>query len=304
MTEQPMPGPEELVRSQTFPVEGPLELDVDIPVGRVEITLAEGDAVAEIRHDPSAAAPWTEGVTSLLSWVGERFGSQLPFGTELSTSPAEAVEQARIELTGNRLVVRAPKQLPLRNVPLAVAVHVPDGSHLNVRTGTADVTVTGPAGRVDLGTGSGTVTVERADGAAVVRTGSGSIKLGPVPGGLHARSGSGDIELSALAASATVASGSGDVWLGETSGEVLVRTSSGDLTVADAASGSLEAVTGSGQIRVAIRTGVAAEIDLSSGSGRVSSELDVADTPPDNPIALTVRARSGSGDTAITRAAG
>ncbi|ASR35353.1 hypothetical protein BAY61_10495 [Prauserella marina] len=297
---------DDLVRAQAFDAEGPLDVDVDITVGSVEIKLGgDGDCSVTVRHDPTAGAPWTEGVSNLLNWVGERFGSQLgnPLGAEFNGSPAEAVQQARIEKTGNRLVVRAAKPLPLRNVPLAVTITAPSGSNVKVHTGSANITVAGATGRIDLATGSGYVSAEQADGAATVRTGSGSVRLGPVPGGLQLRSGSGDVEVGALGGSATVATGTGDVWLGATSGQVLVRTSSGSLTVADAAEGSIEATTGAGNVRVGVRTGVAAEIELSSGSGQVASELDVAEAPPAGAVPLSVRARTGSGDAVVSRAA-
>nr|WP_199432041.1 DUF4097 family beta strand repeat-containing protein [Qaidamihabitans albus] len=298
--EEPHDHADEPVRTQAFDAEGPLELDVEITMGRIDIRLGEDDVRAEVRHDPSAQAPWAEGVSNILSWVGERFGG--PLGSELHGSPGEAVRQARIEKVGGRLVVRGPKPLPLRNVPLAVTVHVPSRSHLDVRAGAATVTVTGTAGRVDVQTGSGDAVLDRIEGPATVRTGTGSIRLGPTPAGVQLRSGSGDVEAPAVSGSATLATGTGDVWLGVVEGEVLVRSSSGDLTVAEAASGSVEAITGSGEVRIGIRGGVAAEIDLSSGAGRVSSELDVADTPPEGPVALKVRARSGAGDAVVTKA--
>nr|WP_106176585.1 DUF4097 family beta strand repeat-containing protein [Prauserella shujinwangii] len=290
------------VRSQTFDADGPLELDVDITTGRVEIQLGEGEASVEVRHEPAAQAPWTEGVSNILNWVGEHFGGQL--GAELHGSAADAVRQARVEKVGSRLVVRGPKPLPLRNVPLGVRVRAPEGSHVDVRAGAATVTVTGKAGRADVATGSGDVSLEGAGGAVSVRTGTGSIRLGPAPAGVRLRSGSGDVEAPAVSGSATLGTGTGDVWLGTVDGQVLVRSSSGDVTVAEAAAGSVEAITGSGEIRIGIRQGVAAEIELSSGAGRVSSELDVADTPPDGPVALKVRARSGAGDAVVTRSAG
>jgi DUF4097 and DUF4098 domain-containing protein YvlB len=234
--------------------------------------------------------------------VGERFGDQL--GVDPGASPAEAVRQSRIEKLGNRLVVHAPKAWQLRNVALAVTVRAPAGSHVEVRAGAADVTVSGSAGRVDLLTGSGEVKLDRADGAAIVRTGSGGIKLGPTLGGLQLRSGSGSVEASSLAGSATLATGTGDVWLGAVSGEVMARTGSGDLSVADAGSGTLDLITGSGEVRIGIRGGTAAEVDLTSTGGRVSSELDVADAAPEGGVALKVRARTGSGNAVVTRAAG
>jgi DUF4097 and DUF4098 domain-containing protein YvlB len=137
----------------------------------------------------------------------------------------------------------------------------------------------------------------------IVRTGSGGIKLGPTLSGLQLRSGSGDVEASSLSGSATLATGTGDVWLGAVAGDVMVRSGSGDLSVADAASGSLELITGSGEVRIGVRSGTAAEIELSSSAGKVTSELDVADSAPEGGVALKVRARTGSGNAVVTPAA-
>ncbi len=303
MSEEQTTPADELVRVDDFEAEGPLELDVSVTIGRVEVVL-DGDSGArvELRHDQGEQQPWVAGVNNLLSWVGERFGDQL--GVDPASSPAEAVRQSRIEKLGNRLVVQAPKAWQLRNVALSVKVHAPAGSHVEVRAGAADVTVTGSAGRVDLLTGSGEVKLDRADGSATIRTGSGGITLGPTLAGLQLRSGSGHVEASSVAGSATLATGTGNVWLGAVSGEVMARTGSGDLSVADAASGSLDLITGSGEVRIGIRGGTAAEIDLTSSGGRVSSELDVLEAAPEGDVKLRVRARTGSGNAVVTRAAG
>ncbi|AUI57425.1 DUF4097 family beta strand repeat-containing protein [Amycolatopsis sp. BJA-103] len=303
MTEENIPAGEETVRVEEFEAEGPIEIDVSVAIGRVTIELtAESGVHAEVRRDGGEQQPWVDGMTSLLSWVGERFGDQL--GADPRTSVGDALAQTRIEKVGNRLVVQAPKAWQLKNVPLAVTVRAPAGSHLEVRAGAADVTVTGSAGRADILTGSGDVGLERADGSAIVRTGTGAIKLGPTLSGLQLRTGSGSVEASSVSGSATVATGTGNVWLGEVAGEVLARTGSGDLSVADAASGSLELTTGSGEVRVGIRGGVAAEIDLSSTTGSVSSELDVAESAPsEGDVVLKVRARTGTGDAVVTSAA-
>ncbi|MFF4596595.1 DUF4097 domain-containing protein [Amycolatopsis sp. NPDC001319] len=292
-----------LVRAQEFEANGPLELDVGVTIGRVELVLdRESGAQVELRHDAGEQPPWVSGVNNLLSWVGERFGDQL--GVTADASPADAVRQARIEKTGNRLVVRAAKAWQLRNVPVSVTVHAPKGSHVEVRAGAADVTVTGTAGRADILTGSGEVTLEQADGAAIVRTGTGRVKLGPTPAGLQLRTGSGSVEAASVSGSATLATGTGNVWLGSVTGEVMARTGSGDLSVAEAASGTVDLITGSGEVRVGIRRGIAAEVELASSAGRVHSELDVSDVPPEAGATLRVRARTGTGNAVVTRAAG
>ncbi|WP_312867696.1 DUF4097 family beta strand repeat-containing protein [Amycolatopsis pithecellobii] len=293
---------EDVIRTETFAAEGPLDLDVSVTLGKIEIELTaeEGETFVELRHAPQAGEPWAQGVTTLLNWVNERFGDQ--FGGELRGTPAEAVEQTRIELTGKRLVVRAPKALPLRNTPIAVKVRAPAGSSLEIRAGSADVTVTGTSGRADVLTGAGEVKLDQTEGAAIVRTGSGGIQLGPTLAGLQLRTGSGSVEVASLSGSATVVTGTGNVWVGAASGEIMARSGSGDLSVAGAADGSLELITGSGEIRVGVRPGVAAEVDLSSGSGKVSSELEVGMEQPEGDVPLKVRARTGMGAAVITRA--
>jgi DUF4097 and DUF4098 domain-containing protein YvlB len=99
-----------------------------------------------------------------------------------------------------------------------------------------------------------------------------------------------------------VQTGSGDVRLGSVARDLSARTGSGDLTVVDASAGGLELTTGSGQLRVGIHTGVLAELDVSSGSGRAHSDLPVGGPPSEGGVTLRVRARTGSGDALVTAA--
>jgi hypothetical protein len=301
MSETPNAG-EELVRNQTFSCSGPVELDLNISTGGVDVQLDESvtEVTVQLRHASGAEAPWAEGVATVLGWVGQHFGEQL--GAELRGSPGQAVQEARIEKIGNRLVVRGPKTVALRNTPLALTVHAPHGSHLDIRTGSAPVTVVGDAGRADVSTGSGEVKLDRTRGSLTVRTGSGGVRAEAATSGLQLRSGSGDVEVFEVGGTATVVSGTGDVWLGTVTGDVLARSGGGDLTVAEAASGSMELITGSGEIRVGVRAGTAAEVHLSSGVGRVSSELEVSDTPPEGEVNLRIRGRSGSGSAVVMTA--
>ncbi|MCU1688052.1 MAG: hypothetical protein JWQ81_8791 [Amycolatopsis sp.] len=293
------------VRTDTFSVDGPIEIDISLTLGKVVINLDSandaGEATVELRPDASAKPEWVGSMTNMLNWVNERFGNAL--GGDWDGDPAEALRQTRVEKLGNRLVVQASKAMPLRNVPLAVTVRAPAGSHLSVRAGAADVTVSGSAGRADIATGSGQVTLGQADGPAVIRTGTGGVKLGPTLAGLQLRTASGDVEATSLSGSATLATGTSDVWLGAVAGDVMARSGSGNLSVAEASSGSLELITGSGEVRIGVSPGVAAEVELSSGAGKVSSELDVADSAPEGGVALKVRARTGSGNAVVTRAA-
>jgi len=283
-----MTGANEFVRHQSWPCAGPAELELAIDVGRVRVELAEGTAGevrVELRHDPAAGNQWTEGLSGLIGWLG----TAGPFDMQPrdpETLAADAVAEAEISWSeaARRLVVRNAQELPLRTVPIAVTVHAPAGSRLSVRTGAGDVAVTGSTGEAD------------------VKSGSGDVTLGTVAGRARVRTGSGGIMLAAATGQADVKAGSGDVRIGEITGELRVRSGSGDVEISDARSGSLELATGSGRLTIAVHPGVGAELDLSSGSGRARSDLEVARTAPESAPALRVRGRTGSGDVLVTRA--
>ncbi|WP_090051194.1 DUF4097 family beta strand repeat-containing protein [Lentzea fradiae] len=295
-------GPESsgVVRQQSFELAGVAEIDISLLSGRVQVHLTDEPGVhVEVRHDPAAGNTWTEGLSSVLSWVSGQFGTDRPAP---AAGPEEAVREARVELLGNRLRIESSKALPLRAVPLSVVVKAPAGSHVSSRTGAADVTVTGSAGRLDLNTGTGGISADRATGEAKVNSGAGTVRLGTMLGALKAKTGGGDVEVSSVGGTSTLITGTGDVWLGAVQGNVQVRTGSGDLTVADAASGEIHLGTGSGHIRVGIRQGTLARVDLVSTSGTARSELDVSAEPLGD-ATLSVTGRTGSGDAVVAAAA-
>lgn len=307
----------ELVRTRDFDVSGPVELDLSNSVGPVRIELTDTDtAHVEIRHDPSAGPPdWRSGLSGLLTWVGEQIaesGIRTANGRESrETGPetgrateahAEAVRQTRVDLTGTRLAVHPPSAVPLRTVPLAISVRLPRQSQLGVRTGSGSVTVTGDAGRTDIQSGSGAVSTDRAVGNVSVRTGSGQLRLGETHAVLEARSGSGPVEIVSVHEPSTVVTGSGSVWLGTVASDVLVRSGSGSVSVSEAVAGRTELITGSGEIRVAIRKGSTAEVDLTSSTGTATSDLAVSEQAPATDPELRIFGRTGSGQALVTSA--
>jgi hypothetical protein len=75
------------------------------------------------------------------------------------------------------------------------------------------------------------------------------------------------------------------------------------VTVADAATGRITLATGSGAIRIGIRSGVRAQIDVSSRSGQARSDLEVSQQPPtEGETTLFVTGRTGSGEALVTTA--
>jgi hypothetical protein len=300
-----------LVRQQSWDVDGPAELELTVDVGRIRVHLDEqiGDGEAqevrvEVRHDPTAGGGWSQGLTGILSWLGNATGIGGGEGTaeELASAAVSAAEISWSE-SGRRLVVRSSQELPLRVVPLAITVSAPVGSRLAARTGAGDVRVTGRAGWAGVRTGTGIVSLAAVDGDVDVTTGAGDVEIGPVSGRARLRTGSGSVSVASTSGQTEVKTGSGDISVGEVAADLGVRTGSGDVAIADARSGQLHVTTGSGGLRLGVHPGVRAELDLSSGSGRARSELDVSSVAPATPAALRVRGRTGSGDVLVTRAA-
>jgi Putative adhesin len=294
---------DDAVRRGSWPVKGPAELELSVDVGRVTVDLADAeDVTVEVRYDPSAVGGWLQGVSGLISWLGNATGSG--DGPDPEWLASEAVRGAEITWSepARRLVVRSSQDLPLRAVPLLVTVTAPAGSRVAARTGAGDVAVAGRAGWAAVRTGSGRATLGPVDGDADVTTGSGDITLGDVSGRSRVRTGSGAISLAAAGGTTDIKAGSGDVELGAVAGDLHVRTGSGDLRISDARAGSYDLTTGSGELRLGVHPGVRARLDLSSGSGTARSELDVAAVAPEQGTPLQVRGRTGSGDVLVTRA--
>lgn len=292
-------APEAGSRTEVFTCDGPVEIDVnirnglldvratDVPGIRVQLSIVRGDA-----------RRWEQGLEDALERVSA--GEYHPSDPE-----AHALRECEISFSDarRRLQIRTPRSF--RRIGIGVRVEVPEGSRLAARLHRGSVTTSGVLTALRAGTGSGTVQVERVNGDVEAATGMGDLRLGHVTGRLRARSGSGRIEVDALEGErATVATGNGDVQLGVVASDVQARTGNGRVVVSEAASGRLDLVTGSGDVTVAVRPGVGAQIDIVSGSGEARSELDVSDRPPASAPTVRVRARTGSGKAVVARAGG
>lgn len=295
-------GGDPSVRTDRWEAAGLAELELAVDVGRITVALGtEPEVRVEVRYDPSVGGPWTQGLTGVISWIGQATGGQTVSPEELAVDAVRAV-QISWSPAGRRLVVRSSQEIPLRIVPLAVTVHAPVGSRLAARTGAGDVDVTGTAGWAAVRTGAGQVVVAGVDGDADVTTGSGDLTVGDVTGRVRLRTGSGAIRLASAGGATDIQAGSGNVEIGSVTGDLVARTGSGGLRIIDARAGHVDVTTGSGRLYVGVHPGVAAELDLTSGSGRPSSELDVAFAPPREAVGLHVRGRTGSGDVLVARA--
>jgi len=171
------------------------------------------------------------------------------------------------------------------NVPADVALNLHSGSgdiqvdnvgrFLAATTGSGNVRARGTHGSTDLESGSGELTLEDAGGGDVkAKTGSGDIRIHGFNGSFNARTGSGDIEAYGhLQNGGMIMTGSGDVKLQLTPDSKF----------------TLEAATGSGDIRVNMPGVIAANSDRS----RHHVTTDVNGGGP------ALQIRTGSGDIEI-----
>ncbi|HEY0949610.1 DUF4097 family beta strand repeat-containing protein [Nocardioides sp.] len=203
---------------------------------------------------------------------------------------------------------------------LEVVVTLPTASTVAVRTGSADIDVIGTVGSGQLKSGSGDVAADTCTGPLVVETGSGDVRVESAGAGLKVKSGSGDVTVVDAAAAVLVSTGSGDVRLEKSRGSVVVKTGSGDLKVGEAegdvalTTGSGDLVVGrahrgrvtvkgaSGDVAIGIPAGVPVWTDISTITGAIRSNLTGAGQPRDGADHVEVRAKTVSGDIALTEA--
>ena len=202
---------------------------------------------------------------------------------------------------------------------LQVEVTVPEGSNPAVRTGSADIQLEGRAGHAQVRSGSGDVTVDSVDGHLLVETGSGEIRVDDVRGNLNVKSGSGDVEIGEAGGNSAISTGSGDVTVETTRGNTVVKTGSGDLSV-DQAHGDTAFSTGSGDVsidhvhrgrvtvkgasgdvEIGVQAGVPVWTDITTVSGTIRSDLEGAGQPEEGQDHIEVRAKTVSGDIALTQ---
>lgn len=225
-----------------------------------------------------------------------------------TSEPSEALERTTVELRGTSLEILTPRQGGIFELfgghsrdALDIEVTVPSGTALKVSTLTADVTVTGRCGNADITSGSSEFSAEYVDGELRVRCGSGSCLVERVSGSVQTKSGSGTARFGEVGGALNSACGSGQLDVGTARGAVRSRAGSGGVTLG-AVYGDVDVASGSGELSIGVPAGVSARLDVTTGSGRVDPELPISETSTGGRT-ITVRARTGSGNVHLYRAA-
>ncbi|HEX4933968.1 MAG TPA: DUF4097 family beta strand repeat-containing protein, partial [Gemmatimonadaceae bacterium] len=158
--------------------------------------------------------------------------------------------QIRVEASPSRIEIGA-RAVRGRAGDTQVEVNVPEGTRLRIAGHSADVSVRGVKGEVDVATMNGDVVIDDASSRVNFESMSGDVQISRVQGDLRGEAMSGEIGIT------------------DVSGEVDVETVSGDLTLHDVRSRYVRAETVSGSVEFDGRTESGGRYDFASHSGDV-----------------------------------
>jgi DUF4097 and DUF4098 domain-containing protein YvlB len=245
----------------------PVELDVQVPVGDIQVETTDGDE-------------------SFVNVTGHE----------------KLVEQTEVRLDGNRLVVKLKGKKPFGITisigdfnfvqhgtnGMKVVVRVPHSSTATITTASADMKLKGLYEQLEVKSASGDLTLTgEIAGDATIKSVSGDLRVGPVGGDLKVQ---------------TV---SGDVQAGSVGGSIESKTVSGDIRIDSVREGTVTAQSVSGDIELGIAAGTSLDVDAGSVSGDLSSEVPLGREPgiaADGGPTLVVRGKTVSGDFRVFRA--
>lgn len=165
--------------------------------------------------------------------------------------------QIRLEATSSRVEIGTRPEYS-RHGEAHVEITVPEGTRLTIAGSSADVSVRGVQGEVEVATMNGDVEIDNASSRVSFESVSGDVQISRVQGDLRGEAMSGEIAITDVA------------------GEVDVESVSGDLTLHNVRSKSVRAETVSGSIEFEGRTESGGRYDFASHSGDVRLMLPSA----------------------------
>jgi DUF4097 and DUF4098 domain-containing protein YvlB len=262
------------VTSWEFDATGPVQAEIELPAGSVNVAAKETSTVTVSLHS------------------GSKAGEKLIGETEVS-------------FEGGTLAVRVPDRIRLSgNASLDLEIELPEGSRVSASTASADMVLSGELGALDAKTASGEMKAGPVNGDVNLTTASGGIRLEAAAGEVRVETASGDVVIHRADGDIFAKTASGSVTIGQAGQSVTVTSASGDIRLNRIATGLADASSISGDITVAVVPDTGVYLDISTLSGRVSSELhsDIGASPGNGEPDLTVACRSISGNVRLIRA--
>jgi hypothetical protein len=263
----------------TFDTPEPISLTVDLGVGDVRVVASDrADTVVEVEpSDPSKPGDVT------------------------------ASEQTSVEYANGVLQIKGPKgwkRFSFRGggESVDVQIELPTGSRLRGQAGLAGLRCSGTLGESHYKTGGGDITLEQVSGATELTTSTGAVRLDRAGGSTTIKNGNGDTWIGEVVGDLHVKAANGKIAVDQAGAAVTAKTANGDIHLDEVGRGAIVAQTACGNVHVAVRSGVAAWLDLHTGFGHVHNLLDTSDHPGPSEDTVEVRARSSFGDITIRRA--
>jgi hypothetical protein len=254
---------------KTFETEGPIEADVLVPAGIVEVDAAEGNTATVVLEVLRA-----------------------------SRRADEIVAETEVVLAGGKLRVHVPERT-FRNVEVRCSLRLPQGSALATKTASADVKASMSLRAFDGTTASGDVALADVTEEVAFKSASGDFTCANVGGRLRIKTASGDVAVRRVEGDAELSLASGDVFVKDAEGSVEVKSASGDVRLDCVRRGRVKAQTASGDVTIAVAEGVAAYLDVTTVSGDTECTLPFQEKAPGSTTALEIVARTVSGDVVV-----
>jgi hypothetical protein len=232
---------------------------------------------------------------------------------------AALVEDSRVEVVGERLVVHVPAHGSLRRSPLGLPLGaamrlrlvVPEGTALEATLASARLEALVTLRAAAVKSASGDVRLEHVAGPAQVRLASGDVHFGHIAGDLSAATASGEIRGGDVGGDFSGRTVSGSLEVGRLAGDVRARTVSGRVSIGELQRGDADVGSTSGRAQIRVAPGLELDLDVATVSGVIHSELDPVGVPDEDgdagrntPVDLRLRTRTVSGDVAILRSHG
>ena len=239
-------------------------------------------------------------------------------GTVVSMEIDGDDEGVIFEVADGELIIESPRNVR-RGPEIRVQIATSAVLDARVKTGSGDIVSQVPLGAARLATGSGDVRLTRVENELGVNTGSGDVKVESVGGAVRASTGSGSIDIEEAGDALGLSTGSGDVTVGDVAGPTSVKVGSGDITierirdhsVATSGSGdvkveiadapSVQAETARGDVQIGVPDGLPTYLDLKTVTGQIRCDLEPGEKPAEGERALTLRARTVSGDITVVK---
>jgi DUF4097 and DUF4098 domain-containing protein YvlB len=223
------------------------------------------------------------------------------------SSDVTAAEKTSVEYANGVLKIKAPKGWKRYSFrgggeSIDVRIELPTGSQLDGEVGLASLRCSGTLGACRYKTGAGDITLDQIAGAIELTTSTGAVSVDRIGGPATVKNGNGDTRIGEVLGDLQVKGANGTIAVEHAHAAVVAKTANGDIHLDEVAQGAIVAATACGKVDVAVRSGVAAWLDLHTGFGHVHNLLDISEQPGPSEDTVEVRARSSFGDITIRRA--